>query len=342
MSTTANSGPGAQARGVDVVAAGGIIWRKKGRQLQILLIHRPRYDDWSFPKGKLEKGEDLRSCAVREIAEEARIPVALHRPAGVIRYRLSNGSRKEVTYWVGVPMPVDHPSLRARPRYKDASKNEIDKRQWLPAGEALTTLTSSQDQEILRTVLAWDAEGTLDTRTLVILRHARAVKRSNWKKGKGAEDARPLTEQGERRAELISAQLALYAARRLASSPWRRCVRTLAPYSEASKIRIVERPELTESAHKEHKKPVARTVEEMISHLEDTAVLCIHRPTLPTVLGVVRDYAEPSIAAKLPRDDPYLKTGELLILHVARSSQAKQKVVAVERYRPVVGRYSGK
>lgn len=100
---------------VEVHAAGGIIWRRNKRRLEVVLIHRPRYDDWSFPKGKLKQGEDLRTCAIREVSEESRIPVVLRRPAGSIRYRLPGGQLKEVTYWTCQEVPKDHPSLKARP-----------------------------------------------------------------------------------------------------------------------------------------------------------------------------------------------------------------------------------
>ena len=321
-------------RGVDVHAAGGVLWRKRGSAIEILLIHRPRYDDWSFPKGKLKEGEDLRTCAIREIAEEARVQVALHRPAGVIRYRLGNGLRKQVTYWVATALPADHPAIAARPAYKKAPKNEIDKVAWVPAQEALKKLSSDQDREILERVLAWGIEGTLDTLTCVIARHARAVKRSNWKKGKGAEDARPLTSVGSARAQMISSQLAAYGARLLTSSPWRRCVDTVRPYSDAAHIRIIERPELTEAAYKAHKRPVGITIRDLIEQSQDTAVACLHRPTLPTVISTLAGMADPDVRAKLPAADPYLKTGELLVLHVARRPGKKPKIVAFEQYRP--------
>ena len=320
---------------VDVHAAGGVVWRRRRSVLEILLIHRPRYDDWSFPKGKVEKGEDLRTCAIREIAEETRVNVALRRPAGVIRYRLGNGLRKEVTYWVATPLPDSHPALVARPRYKKASKHEIDEAAWLPVTEALAKLSSDQDREILERVLAWEADGTLDALPVIVVRHARAVKRSNWKKGKGTEDLRPLTGVGQKRAAVIARYLAAYGSRLLVSSPWKRCVDTLVPYEQAAGVRIVKHPELTEAAHKADKKPVMQTIRSLIDDGDAAAVACVHRPSLPTVLDVVAKRSTPDVRAKLPSVDPYLKTGELLILHVARRPGKRGRVVAFEQFRPV-------
>lgn len=319
---------------VDVKAAGGIIWRRNGRRLEVVLIHRPRYDDWSFPKGKLKPGEDLRTCAVREITEETRLPVALRRPAGTIRYRLPGGQLKEVTYWTCQELPKDHPALRARPQIRRAPKNEIDKVLWVPLSEAMVMLTSELDREVLGRVVDMWSDGKLDTTAVMFVRHARAVKRSNWKRGKGREETRPLTERGGRQATVISRQLDAYGARLLASSPWERCMATLRPYAQASGLRIVERPELTEAAYEQRKKPVLRAVTELLRDATETVALSLHRPTLPSILKAVTARTPNGLMKKLPAQDPYLKVGEIFVAHVARPRGKTAQVVAVEQYRP--------
>src|SRR5690606_16203606 len=91
-------GPGKPA---PVLAAGALTWREKGGRLQVLLVHRPRYDDWSIPKGKLDKGETFPAAAVREVAEETGYRVRLHRPLPAAVYLLPDGRTKIVQYWVG-------------------------------------------------------------------------------------------------------------------------------------------------------------------------------------------------------------------------------------------------
>ena len=82
-----------------VKAAGALVWREKGKHLEVLLVHRPRYDDWSIPKGKVDSCESVRTCAVREVAEETGVQVILGQPLSRVRYKIADGARKEVHYW---------------------------------------------------------------------------------------------------------------------------------------------------------------------------------------------------------------------------------------------------
>ena len=111
-------------------AAGALVWREKSGDLQVLLVHRPRYDDWSFPKGKLESGESLCACAVREVAEETGVQVRLEQPLGTTGYRLDDGTRKEVRYWAARELDRGSPALAARGRIPRASRSEIDGVRW--------------------------------------------------------------------------------------------------------------------------------------------------------------------------------------------------------------------
>ena len=97
-----------------VRAAGALVWRECRGRLEVLLVHRPRYDDWSFPKGKVERNESVRTCAVREVAEETGVRIALGQPLETVRYKMSDGRRKRVYYWAARELGADEPGARAR------------------------------------------------------------------------------------------------------------------------------------------------------------------------------------------------------------------------------------
>ncbi|MCF2706066.1 NUDIX hydrolase [Arcanobacterium haemolyticum] len=325
------------SRKVNVRAAGGVIWRTRGSGVEVVLIHRPRYDDWSFPKGKLEGNEGLRACAVREIYEETHLAVALGRPVGTIRYRLGNGQLKEVTYWAAQELSTDHPAVRARPHYKPASTHEIDDLRWVSIPEAYEKLTEKLDRDILRRVENMHNEGALDTRPILVVRHARAVKRSNWKKGKGSENSRPLTTRGTKQSSTLALALSLYGVESVLSSPWKRCADTIAPYCEATGIPPELRDELTEAAYHDKKRGVTDTVRSLLrTPGSGTAALaiCMHRPTLGTVFHEIRRMCADEVVRAIPDEDPYLRTGEILVLHTIPREGKKSKGIAVEVFRP--------
>ena len=89
------------ASGPDVVAAGAVVTRKGPQGREVLLVHRPKYDDWSFPKGKQDPGEHVTATAVREVLEETGVEIRLGRPLPPQLYGVSGGRAKKVHYWVG-------------------------------------------------------------------------------------------------------------------------------------------------------------------------------------------------------------------------------------------------
>lgn len=318
----------------DVVqAAGGIVWRVSNKGLEVLLVHRPRYDDWSFPKGKIKVQEDLRTCAVREIYEETRLHIALGQPLGTLRYRLGSGQRKEVTYWTARVIEAGSFAVKARPQYKKAPKSEIDSVKWFPIEKALSRLTAQGDRDLAKRVRSMAEAGTLVSSTLMLIRHAKAVKRSNWKAGNGSEETRPLTPRGEKQSRVIAAQLANYGISQVHSSPWKRCIDTCEPFAQAAGIRIVKHSELTEAAHRLNPDRVKQTIKQLMKNTDGAQAVSLHRPTLDTVLKPVRRRASGDVAAKIPESDPFLKTGEIFIAHLAHLN-GKPKVVGIEQFRP--------
>ena len=136
-----------------VRAAGGVVWRsarvpdRNGGSRdggEVVLIHRPRYDDWSFPKGKLERGESFERAALREVVEETGIECELGQELPSTRYLDGKGRLKLVRYWLMSP-------VRLQPWEPN---DEIDGRRWVPLSEAASLLTYAHDRELLEQLRA--------------------------------------------------------------------------------------------------------------------------------------------------------------------------------------------
>lgn len=215
-----------------VLAAGALVWRLKNDKLQVLVVHRPRYDDWSFPKGKAEPGESMVLTAIREVAEETGRQIVLGRYLGKARRRLVSGRKKRTLYWAAQVLPEAGPGEGLRAAVKPASKHEIDKVRWWKAEKAARKLTHADDKRLLARLVDWYESGQLQVHSLVLVRHAKAVSRATWGYGINSEITRPLVMgRGQAQARDVAALLSAYGVGELVSSPWRRCVDTLAPYA---------------------------------------------------------------------------------------------------------------
>jgi len=326
-----------------VRAAGALVWRERHHRLEVLLVHRPKYDDWSFPKGKVEPGESVRTCAVREVAEETGARIALGQPLETVRYKISDGRRKHVHYWAARELPDEDPSARARAAVSPASAREIDGVAWQRAKKARGLLTHAVDRDLLGSLVDLWEDGKLDTWTFVLVRHARAVKRSVWNRSRASdkrdkevdEATRPLTrDQGEVRARALVPVLAAYGVGRVVTSPWRRCCDTMAPYCRAAGLNLELEPAITEHAHAAAPKATRKVVERALRMREGPVALCTHRPVLPAVMDVVAEYAPGKLLRSVPNRDPWLKTGEIMVIHMARRPHGKIRAVAIEKQRP--------
>lgn len=215
-----------------VLAAGALVWRLKNDKLQVLVVHRPRYDDWSFPKGKAEPGESMVLTAIREVAEETGRQIVLGRYLGKARRRLVSGRKKRTLYWAAQVLPEAGPGEGLRAAVKPASKREIDKVRWWKVEKAARKLTHADDKRLLARLVDWYESGQLQVHSLVLVRHAKAVSRATWGYGINSEITRPLVMgRGQAQARDVAALLSAYGVGELVSSPWRRCVDTLAPYA---------------------------------------------------------------------------------------------------------------
>lgn len=315
-----------------VEAAGALVWRVRAGRLQVALVHRPRYRDWSWPKGKLEPGETAPEAAAREVEEETGLAVVLGLPLPGLEYTLADGRHKVVHYWAAREGGrCDDAALRARPPVPHADRGEIDLWEWFDVAEASRRLTRSADRGPLGALVDAHAKDRLDTRALVVARHAQARKRHLWG---GTEQDRPLTGLGLRQAAVMTPVLAAFGVRQVVTSAWERCAATVAPYAAAADVTPDVAARLTEHEHEESPARVGALVRELLDARRDT-VLCTHRPVLPTVLDVLAAHARRPVADALPQRNPFLPPAGLLVAHTGVTPRGV-RVLAVERHTSVV------
>ncbi|MBT2532164.1 NUDIX hydrolase [Arthrobacter sp. ISL-48] len=302
---------------VAVIAAGALPWRVNKDQLEVLLIHRPRYDDWSWPKGKIDAGETIPECAVREVQEEIGLTAQLGIPLPPIHYHVASGL-KVVHYWA-----VQVNGARLVPDGK-----EVDSVMWCAPDKAASLLSNPSDVVPLEYLGTAHERGELSTWPLVLVRHAKAKPRSSWTK---AEGERPLAATGIRQAKAVGRLLQVWRPLRVVSSPWLRCVATVMPYVNASGAKVKLADNLTEHKHARNPKKTAAVVESLFDKQRAVAV-CTHRPALPTVMDQLARHMPAQLREILPSSQPYLSPGEMLVCHVAPG--AKNRIVAVEQFKP--------
>ena len=308
-----------------------MVWRERKGRLEVALVHRPRYKDWSWPKGKLEPGEPVAAAAVREVGEELGAQVVLGVPLPLLRYHTPDGAGKVVRYWAAQIAESHHERpLAARQPVQPAALTEIDDVVWVAASTAREMLTRPSDQRPLDLLETLWLKGRLRTRVLAVARHGQAVPRNRWSDG---EASRPLTAVGRRQAEAAVPVLAAFGVRTVLTSPWSRCLDTVDPYVGRAGVRSHIVPELTESAHKADPAAVTSLIERLLTEPGDV-VVATHRPVLPTVLDALAEGTRRWTTGTLPGADPFLRTGELLVAHVTGAA-AKARVVALEHHRPV-------
>lgn len=302
-----------------VRAAGVVPWRVRRGRLEVALVHRSRYDDWSWPKGKLDPGEDWAVAAVRETFEETGLRVRLGLPLPEAEYPLAAGQRKRVRYWAGT-VTGGHGRL----------EHEIDDLAWLPVRRARSALSYPRDRNQLDALVAAFDAGRHDVWPLLVLRHAEAVGRGSWT---GDDRERPLSKGGVRRARELVDLLGAWTPTRLLSSPSVRCSDSLVPYSRAHGIRVVTKRSLSEEGYVDRPTRAAKHLRRLLEAGE-AACLCTHGPVLPDLLRRLADLAEAPAARRLRRlAGSNLAKGEVLACYLTGAGGAA-RVVAVERHRP--------
>lgn len=316
-----------------IETAGALVWRIRHKKLQVQLVHRPRYDDWSWPKGKHDEGESLATTAAREVAEETGRAVVLGLPLPGLQYLTPEGRVKRVHYWAARRAAAERDArpLAARAPVAPVDKREIDRSEWVDADAAGERLTRATDRGPLDALVEAARHDHLVTHAVVIVRHGRALPRASWH---GPEQERPLTPVGHAQAAALVPVLAAYGVDSVVSSRWERCATSIDPYVRASGVRPEYSDNLGEAQHERSPARVAAAVRDLLESGR-SSVLCTHRPVLPTVLDVLGQHSRRAVANALPRRDPYLEPGEALVAHVATTGRGP-RVVAAERVAPPV------
>jgi 8-oxo-dGTP diphosphatase len=292
-------------------------------------VHRPKYDDWSWAKGKLDPDEEWPAAAVRETLEETSLEVSLGRPLPPAEYTVLDSAgepaTKEVRYWAAEAVKEAGPLT-----------NEIDQVRWLDVASASDLLDYSRDRDQLRALVRADQAGTLTTWPLALVRHAHAVRRGSWSQD---DQLRPLDEVGTARASRIATALAAYGITSLVSSPSLRCTDTLKPYAAQLRLPVKTKNGLSEEGYAAHPGRAPRHLAKLIER-GTAAALCSHGPVLPGLLSRLRDRVDPTEedagATKWALREAIhdgMDKGEVLVAHLVGSGDGA-RVVAVERHLP--------
>lgn len=372
-----------------VEAAGGIIYRKRNTidssntsdlkktsnqanmisddDFELCLVYRPKYDDWSWPKGKNEDNESHRHTAVREVGEETGYAVTLGPHIAQIEYPLENEGKKSISksgaknssqnnnktevvkrihYWMMREID-ENAAMKRLPAFgpiKPAKPTEIGNVIWLTPSKARKKLTHDSDRRVLDAFLEKLHAGQTEYKTLILVRHGKAESRKSWQ---GSEATRPITPLGSASSYALGRELACYAPNRIVSSPWKRCVETVATFAHDSSLSIEQIAELTEDHHENKPRSTLSVLISEIQNLDcnaqnteaninNSTVMCLHRPIIGTFFDYLRGITKPRAHKRiLSQKSPYMPTGSAIVLHISNTSKGA-RIIDIEKVLPIV------
>jgi 8-oxo-(d)GTP phosphatase len=271
--------------GHDVLAAGAVLWRAGSGGAELALVHRPRYDDWSFPKGKLDAGEAMPFAAVREVAEETGYRSRLGPLLGDARYLVPEGS-KLVRYWAAEAGEGTF-----------APNHETDELRWVPPADAAGLLSYQRDQEVLHRFTELGPPHSV----LLLVRHAKAGNRRQWD---GDDALRPLSGTGREQARRLTELLALFGPDRIVSAPPVRCRETVAGTAERLGLPVREEPLLGDAGHEQDPQGGLARLHELAANPGVTLVSS-QGTAIPALLGTL--IAERPVPGVDPEEVPSRK-----------------------------------
>ena len=249
-----------------ILASGAVLWRgvEGSSDVEVAIIHRPRYDDWSLPKGKVDPGETESAAAVREIYEETGQRAYLGRALGTVNYPITLGV-KHVRYWAARAIGGDF-----------VPTAEVDDMVWLSAADAMGKVSYPDDRKVLRRFTKLPA----DTKTVLIVRHGTAGSKKRYK---GDDRNRPLDENGRAQAKLLVSQLLAFGPTSLYAADRVRCVQTIKPLAGELGAEITLEPTLTEEAYWQDRDTARQRVLEIAAG-DGTPVISTQGKVIPDLI----------------------------------------------------------
>ena len=250
-----------------ILAAGAVLWRPQESTgtPEVAVIHRPRYDDWSLPKGKLERGETEPVAAVREIEEETGFRAHLGRRLASGSYPVGDAT-KRVRYWMARSV-----------RGEFAANEEVDELKWLPAEDAMSQVHYALDRKVLRRFVKLPVA----TQTVLVVRHATAGSKSRYS---GDDRKRPLDKHGRAQAESLVDLLTAFGAGELFAADRVRCHQTLGPLAEELGVPVITETALTAEAYADKPKRARQRVLE-IAGTTSHPVICTQGEVIPDLIA---------------------------------------------------------
>ena len=307
-----------------VQAAGAVLWREAAGGIELLVVHRAERADVSIPKGKVDFGETPPQTAVREIAEETGLSMALGAPLGSTEYTMPGGREKIVHYWSA---EVTDEAITAS---TFASNKEIAGVEWLAVKAARAKLTYELDRAVLDRFSARVKAGTIRTFPIIVLRHGRAVPPATWD---GPDATRPLLHRGLEQSVNVAPAIAAWAPARLISSTAVRCLATIEPIAAITGLTVKQSTGISQDAWEDGTATVRKTIRKRL-RAGAAVVLCSHGPVIPDIIDAV------AAATNTPLDPPLrragmLSTSEFTVLHVS-AEHPDAPLVAVETHGPAL------
>ncbi|MGF1666598.1 MAG: NUDIX domain-containing protein [Acidimicrobiia bacterium] len=245
-----------------IKASGGVVVRPSANGVEVLVIHRPHYDDWSLPKGKDDPGETPERAALRELHEETGYRARIVTRLGDQHYTVNNGRPKTVVYFV------------MRPTASDGFKRnaEVDEIRWVALAEARQMLSYEYDRDLLDDPRI---EPAARSGRVYLIRHAHAGDRAAWDRD---DRLRPITKKGRRQSDAIAAVVSKAGVDAIYSSPYVRCVQTVQPLAKATRLDVIEHEALSEGADSSG---ALELVTDLAGH---NVALCSHGDVIPDLL----------------------------------------------------------